>query len=385
MTTKVKVVIGASAGDEGKGLVTDYFAAESYQLHRSCLNVLTNGGSQRGHTVTLPGSGTSHVFHHFGSGTFVGAKTYLPSYFIVNPMNFAKEYRELLTIGIKFYPILINEGCPLTTPFDMIANMMIEESRGPNRHGSCGCGIWETILRNGITVGEFAAKSLEEKTQYLEFVRDDYFRRRINSKSISGYTKWDSIIYSPNLIPNYIYDFNLLISNSIFTDDSILRVYDDIIFENGQGLLLDQNIDGYDKNTTPSNTGLQNPAEMINKMPNDIDVEVCYVTRTYMTRHGIGRFDTECDPNMISSKIMIDKTNHPNEFQGELRYGVLDWMSTEDRVSQDFKRYSDQNWKLSFFFTHENECRLPGNFNKYNHNTYVSDGFTRENVRILQE
>ena len=384
MTTKVKVVIGASTGDEGKGLVTDYFAAESYRLHKNCLNVLTNGGSQRGHTVTLPGSGTSHVFHHFGSGTFVGAKTYLPAYFIVNPMNFANEYRELLTIGIRFYPILINEDCPLTTPFDMIANMMIEESRGPNRHGSCGCGIWETILRNGITVGEFAAKSPEEKTQYLEFVRDDYFRRRINSKGISGHTKWDSIIYSPNLIPNYIYDFDLLINNSIFTDDSILRVYDYIIFENGQGLLLDQNIEGYGKNTTPSNTGLQNPAQMIrDNLPDDIDVEVVYVSRTYLTRHGVGRFDTECGAEEISSFMSVDKTNIWNEWQGSLRYGILDWNDLESRVLKDFTTYGNRDWKMSFFFTHYNEsdgtCCL--NSIMDNHHTYISDGKTRNNIR----
>lgn len=383
MTTKVKVIIGASAGDEGKGLVTDYFAAESSRLRRTCLNVLSNGGSQRGHTVTIH-NGTSHVFHHFGAGTFVGAKTYLPSYFIVNPMNFAKEYDELITIGAKCCPIFINKDCPLTTPFDMLANMMIEESRGSNRHGSCGCGIWETILRNGITVGEFAAKSEEEKIRYLEFVRDNYFRHRISSKGISGYTKWNDIIYSTNLIPNYIYDFNLLINNSIFTDDSIMEVYDDIIFENGQGLLLDQNIEGYGKNTTPSNTGLQNPAEMIhNNLPNDVDVEVVYVSRTYLTRHGVGRFDTECEMGGISNHITTDKTNIWNEWQGNLRYGILDLGNLETRVLKDFTNYGHLDWKMSFFFTHYNENNsICLNSIVNNYNTYISDGKTRNDILI---
>ena len=384
MTTKVKVVIGASAGDEGKGLVTDYFAAESSRLCRTCLNVLSNGGSQRGHTVTVP-NGISHVFHHFGAGTFVGAKTYLPSYFIVNPMNFAKEYDELITIGAKCCPIFINKDCPLTTPFDMLANMMIEESRGSNRHGSCGCGIWETILRNGITVGEFAAKSEEEKIRYLEFVRDNYFLHRISSKGISGHTKWDDIIYSANLIPNYIYDFNLLISNSIFTDDSIMRVYDDIIFENGQGLLLDQNIEGYGKNTTPSNTGLQNPSEMINNLPNDVDVEVVYVSRTYLTRHGVGRFDTECEMDGISNHITTDKTNIWNEWQGNLRYGILDLGNLETRVLKDFTSYGHLDWKMSFFFTHYNENNsICLNSIVNNYNTYISDGKTRNSILIKE-
>ena len=60
-----KTVIGANYGDEGKGLTTDYFAAE----HGSdALVVRFNGGAQAGHTVTTPDGGR-HVFSHFGSGS----------------------------------------------------------------------------------------------------------------------------------------------------------------------------------------------------------------------------------------------------------------------------------------------------------------------------
>ena len=64
----VKVVIGANFGDEGKGLMTDYFCAEAIKKNESCIVALCNGGAQRGHTVVTP-DGTRHVFHHFGSGT----------------------------------------------------------------------------------------------------------------------------------------------------------------------------------------------------------------------------------------------------------------------------------------------------------------------------
>lgn len=378
MDTKVKIIIGGSAGDEGKGLATDYFTALSRMNGRSCLNVLSNGGSQRGHTVTLP-NGVSHVFHHFGSGTFMGACTYLPEYFIVNPMNFANEFYDLTHMGFDVEAIFINEKCQLTTPFDMIANMMIEESRGDDRHGSCGIGIWETILRNGITVGEFASKNADEKAQYLEFVRDDYFQRRIASKGISKCSSWENIIYSPNLIINYIRDFNLMISRSVFTEDSILNAYDDIIFENGQGLLLDQNVEGYGKNTTPSNTGLQNPSEMINNnLPEDADVEVVYVSRTYVTRHGAGRFDTECSRDKISDRIKDDSTNVWNDWQGDLRYGILEYKDLEKRTQNDFKKYSKPDWKISFFFTHCNECALCWVDAPYD--LYASYGKTRNDI-----
>ena len=383
MTTSVKVIIGANAGDEGKGLATDYFASKSIDNLHNCIVVLSNGGSQRGHTVNLF-SGEKHVFKHFGSGTYAGAYTYLPEFFIVNPMNYVVELKELIDQGVILHKTYINTKCPITTPYDMIANMMIEDARGDDRHGSCGVGIWETILRNGITVGEMAAKTDKEKAEYLAFVRDDYFKRRLSSKGIYFYDKWDKIIYSNNLIDHYISDFNCMINTSIFTDDSILQTFDNIIFENGQGLLLDQNTNGSSKFTTPSNTGLKNPAIIISKLPEDIDVEVCYISRTYLTRHGAGYLNNECDPSKISDYIGIDKTNKWNQYQCGLRYGRLDLTDLESRVLQDYNRYSKPSWKISLFFTHINENYNP-RFglirikDKYYH-IYMSDGITRDKV-----
>ena len=47
----VKVVIGANFGDEGKGLMTDYFSYEAKKNKKSCIVVCHNGGAQKGHTV----------------------------------------------------------------------------------------------------------------------------------------------------------------------------------------------------------------------------------------------------------------------------------------------------------------------------------------------
>ena len=87
---KVKVVIGANFGDEGKGLMTDYFASKE----DNAIVVLHNGGAQRGHTVITP-EGYRHVFRHFGSGAYVGAATYITKEFIVNPILFRQEYEKL--------------------------------------------------------------------------------------------------------------------------------------------------------------------------------------------------------------------------------------------------------------------------------------------------
>ena len=111
----IKIVIGANFGDEGKGLMTDYFSQKS-----NSIVVCSNGGAQRGHTVTTP-TAIRHVFHHFGSGTFNNASTYLSEDFILNPIIFKQEYDEL--VKLNHNPnVYINQNCMITTPFDMIAN-----------------------------------------------------------------------------------------------------------------------------------------------------------------------------------------------------------------------------------------------------------------------
>ena len=101
--TNVKIVIGGSFGDEGKGLMSAYFARQMMERSGKCLTVLSNGGAQRGHTV-LEGE-VRHVFRHFGSGTFAGADTYFPEEFIVNPMlrSFSEEIDQELAERIREY------------------------------------------------------------------------------------------------------------------------------------------------------------------------------------------------------------------------------------------------------------------------------------------
>ena len=92
----VKLIIGANYGDEGKGLATDFFGAQAAGSFGT-INVLTNGGPQRGHTVELA-DGRRHVFKHFGAASFRGAASYFAEQFIVNPMEFMREYDDLRAV-----------------------------------------------------------------------------------------------------------------------------------------------------------------------------------------------------------------------------------------------------------------------------------------------
>lgn len=355
----IKAVIGANYGDEGKGRMTDYFA---YMAAKPCIVVCTNGGAQRGHTVVTD-DGIQHIFHHFGSGTLGGADTYLPAEYIVNPMIFMKEYKELQNYNFQVY---MNWNCLCSTPYDMMINQIIEEERGINKHGSCGVGIWETILRNEATVGDMVKMTCDEIHNYLRGVRDTYFINRIKSKNISIPKRWCDIYFSEQLVENYIRDFQHMIENVEFKTDSILQRYQTVIFENGQGLLLDQNIKN-SQYSTPSNTTSRNIKQIIDKVfDDDYEFEVCYVTRTYLTRHGNGELTSECDiPKWINSST---ETNVWNKNQGIFRYGNINMTDVVKRVKEDYFNYwSGYNSRISIVLTHVDEfmstehwCALKG-------------------------
>ena len=339
----IKIVIGANFGDEGKGLITNYFSSNP-----NTIVVCSNGGAQRGHTVFEPTTCTRHVFHHFGSGTLKGADTYLPKYYILNPIVFNQEYDELSEY-IEDLKIYVNPACMITTPFDMMANQIKEQSRGNNRHGSCGTGIFETITRYkaGVTALNYDIIS-------------EYYTEKFKKENIQLSKEWAATFYDKNIFKMFIeYDYPLMKQRSTIAYDDILKKYNNIVFEAGQGLLLDQNNTAYFPHLTPSNTGIKNPAEIINSInwEEEIKVETCYVSRTYLTRHGAGPFKTECWKEEINS-LIHDKTHEPNAWQGSLRYGFLNIKDMLDRCYNDFKSSNIYNNTFSVAITHLNEYHI---------------------------
>ena len=379
-----KIVIGANFGDEGKGLMTDYFANEAKKQNQSCLVVCHNGGSQRGHTVVSP-SGLRHVFHHFGSGNLEGADTYLSSEFIVNPIIFNKELSELKREE-SITKCFVDKNCFVTTPFDMMINQIVEEYRGDSKHGSCGLGIFETIVRSrtgkSCTVYEFSNTPICDMRIFLNNIATEYLPHRLKQLGVESIpAKWEEILSNKDdIIEKYINDFLFMLDNVQLIDSDIVDDYDYVIFEGAQGLLLDQNNLAYMPHLTPSNTGIKNPLEIIGNR--QVDVEACYVSRTYMTRHGAGRFDTECKKSDINKNI-VDLTNIPNPFQDTIRYGMLMLDDLKNRIISDL---GSANVNKSIAITHLNEYGVEQNelkkiFSEFD--IYVSDGMTHNDVYLI--
>ena len=318
---KARIVIGSNYGDESKGTIVAAYTKQSENV----LNILTNGGAQRGHSIlTKDGNITNQ---HFGSGTYFGAANYYSRFFILNPMQFVKEYKTLIVKP----KIFRDARCLWSTPFDSIANAIEEERKGT--HGSCRMGIWNTIKRTReMGFHPFDMFLQNSPTLWLQKVRRYYERNMVIPES------WKSIWNAPGLVQHFIEDCQFMFLHTKVCELSSLN-YDNLIFENGQGLLLcDTGKDTFD--TTPSNTGILYSLELLKDLP-EMDVTAHYVTRPYLTRHGDGHIEGKVANNYsLSYSVEEDRTNHFNEAQGVFRYGKLDIGALKERIEKDARDVS---------------------------------------------
>ena len=393
MVKKISVVIGASYGDEGKGLVTDAIT----NIDESTLNVLTNGGAQRGHTVVTP-DGVRHVFHHFGSGTFKGAITYFPSSFIVNPIIFKKEMQELISCeeqiikkrGLSYDPEnskyfrlnlnpLISDDCLVTTPWDMLVNRIVsEEITGTN---TCGMGVWETIVRNRLdfhaTFEEFNLALECEGNEFLYEIREWCAKRLKDFYGLDIPEKYKDDFYSMELINHFASDFNYLYDSTRRVGKQFPTKYEHVVFENAQGLLLSNSYRRNSNYLTPSYTGAESVIPYINEilLANDIEltgkiigrvfnpsVDIYYVSRPYITRHGKDHETFKSSKAVNPDMNIFDMTNHPNDYQGEIGYKPFDiygLMGLSARIQEDYDKFkscsSGCEINKNLVLTHTNE------------------------------
>lgn len=338
-------IIGANFGDEGKGLATDYFASK---FGGDCVVVRYNGGAQAGHTVTPP-NGPRHVFSHFGSGTLAGARTHLSKYFIANPIAYLQEKTLFPNATVTIDP-----GASVTTPYEMVINQCLELKRKGKRHGSCGMGINETLQREKIIsliMGEICRKG--NLTSKLNHIKRSYVPKRLKELELNMDElpkEAQFVLQSDRIRDTFIKDVEEMLSTIEIKEDEKSIIDENIIFEGAQGLLLDRD-SRYYPHVTPSKTGICYIVGLCCEC-GVRRVDVHYVTRSYLTRHGAGEL-----PNEVEGKIyegIDDPTNVPNKFQGSLRYAPLNLDILCSSILNDFmtaNNYSDLSLSLNLLMT----------------------------------
>lgn len=326
-----EAVIGANFGDEGKGLMTDYLCS----ITDADVVVRYNGGSQAGHTVVTPKG--RHVFNHVGSGTLLGVPTFLSRFFIVNPLVFFKEQKQLNELmPDKRPPIYVDRDCIVTTPFDMFLNQILERRRDANMHGSCGLGINETIVRSQIAEYRLTADQLQrhDTRDILKKIRDFYVPRRLQELGIKLHDVEQKLLETPNFIDKFADDcYEFAYSIAYIVNPDFIKVFNRIVFEGAQGLLLDQD-HRYFPHVTHSKTGIKNVLALAEQAGVE-ELNANYITRSYLTRHGAGPLPFELKEPPF--KNIKDETNIHNPYQGTLRFAQLDCKSMVEEIINDLK------------------------------------------------
>ncbi len=352
-------VIGKNFGDEGKGMAVDFLSSR----HDKVLVIRHNGGAQSGHTVELPDK--RFVFHELSSGSFRHADTLWVDTYFPDLYKLGEEASAFCHEAGFIPKIYAQTDTTVTIIDDVLLNMAAEVVRGAKRHGSCGMGIYEAQCRvmagYGITLGELSTWSVRELVERLQEIRNSYLPLRMRELGLTEEElgEYDELLKSRAVLENAAEEMlgNLKYVELVHVDWEFLNQYNCVIFENGQGLLLDSENVSYSPHVTASRTGLNNPCDFLQKLNWNLD-EVLYVTRSYVTRHGAGPLPNECGMSELGIE-QEDRTNQENPWQGRLRYARHEDVKEFARdIMEDLQNVSRCNLpmpKRSLLITHLNE------------------------------
>ncbi|MCV9927742.1 adenylosuccinate synthetase [Flavobacterium sp. LS1R49] len=296
---KAKIVIGLGFGDEGKGITTDFL---SHQNPESIV-VRFSGGQQAAHTVMIEGQ--KHVHSSFASGALRGLPSYFSEHCTIHPSFLLNEREELKAKGGNV-ELHIHPLAKITTPFDVWQN---RNNIKNIEHGTCGKGIGATMKRNEGPYKLYAIDLIAPREMLLEKLKGiAYYYGFVKGREIEK-----ELHYFLEIIESI--DWNI-------SDYSYLNTYNSLIFEGSQGILLDMD-HGVFPNVTYANTTSKNAYEICKKLKiEDKNIEMYYVTRSYLTRHGHGWMSNTKKLALINND---EETCVYNEYQKELRTGDLDY------------------------------------------------------------
>ena len=338
MDTRYIAVVGLNYGDEGKGRMTNYLANEGSLVARY------SGSAQAAHTVTE--GGKRHVFKHFGSGTMRGADTLLTEGFLCHPVEFRTEDQRLSELGVAQTRVLVDERCPVILPTDMIINQALENMRGDSKHGSCGMGVRQAVERCAYPTLRTTAREMRDLSNTSRLlplmVRHLETFGWMNSMP-AGRLLFEAGVKDLTAVAERFQEdvayFNAR-TELCSTEEmrALMLRTDTMILEGSQGLAIDPSV-GKLPYLTPTYVGLGGLLPVFRETFTG-EIEMMYVTRPYLTRHGAGPLPGEGDWPLE----LTDETNVPNKWQDTLRYAPLNFQLMAHRAGVDSRWVSLWPW-----------------------------------------
>ena len=283
------VIVGAQWGDEAKGKIIDYLAAQS------SLVVRYGGGNNAGHSVTV--GKEEYKFHLVPAGILnPNVLCVISDGVVIDPGVLVKELDGLKARGIALANLKISGSAHVILPYHRLLDELQETARGAEKIGTTGRGIGPAYMdkaaRIGIRMQEFVdpvrfaerlGVNLAEKNALLTKV---YGREPLDAQAILD----EYAVYADALRP-YVQDIVPLVNKAARSGAGVL-------FEGAQGTLLDLDLGTYPY-VTSSHPIAGGACLGTGVGPTLID-GVIGVAKGYTTRVGAGVFPTE----------LLDETGH---------------------------------------------------------------------------
>lgn len=284
--SKVDVVLGCFYGDEGKGKVIDYLAADAD------IAVRATGGDNAGHTIKA--GGVKYAMHLIPSGILSGHTIgVIGNGVVLNPEVLKAEIENLKAHGYDVQNHLkISDKAHVILPYHSMLDLALEKARA-SKIGTTGKGIGPAYCdkyeRCGLRVEDLYSASFERKLRELVESRKALLKfydpaDETIDQVMDGDKIYQEYIAFAELLKPYVCDVVTYLHKALEQDKKV-------IVEGAQATLLDIDFGSYPF-VTSSNPTIGGIITGTGLSATDIG-NVYGVIKAYSSRVGEGPYVTE--------------------------------------------------------------------------------------------
>jgi adenylosuccinate synthase len=279
----IDVLLGLQWGDEGKGKIVDFLAAQYDIIARF------QGGPNAGHTLYVNGSKV--VLHTIPSGVFhPHCLNLIGNGVVIDPVTLKKEIETILALEPDMLSrLFISQKAHLIIPTHRALDAASEAAKGQEKIGSTLKGIGPAYMdktgRNGLRVGDILSQDFENKYGKL---KDKHLEMLQHYDHQIDWQQWEPAFFEA---VEFIRSLQLV--NAEYWLEEHLNNGKKVLAEGAQGSLLDVDFGTYPF-VTSSNTISAGACTGLGVPPSRIG-EIYGITKAYCTRVGGGPFPTELE------------------------------------------------------------------------------------------